>query len=173
MTTPAPPVSPAPATRRAPQGLVARVFASWWAPRRVYRSLADMSEPSMLAVLLGAMGLFFLAQIPGHRRAAILDPSIPMDARLGGAIVGVMCLMPLLAYAVAALAALTSRGRLSAPDSRLALFWALLAVAPAMLLEGITQGYLGDAPGLRLVQAIAGLGFLWIWFSGVSALWRR
>lgn len=139
---------------------------------RVVRGLRGMSESAMLAVLLGAMGLFFIAQIPGHRRAALLNPDIPVDARLGGALVAVLCIMPLIAYLLAALVSAAARGHISGPDGRLALFWALLAVSPAMLLVGVAEGYLGAGPGLTLARAVAGLGFFWIWGAGLAALWR-
>lgn len=158
------------ATRR---GLAPRVIESWHAPGRVVRGLRGMPEGAMLAVLLAAMAIFLVAQTPGHARAAQLDPSIPLGARLGGALVAVMFLMPLVAYAVAALASALSRlgpRRLAPADSRLALFWALLAVAPAMLLAGLAAGLIGPGPALTLTRGAAGVGFLLIWSAGMAAL---
>lgn len=158
---------------RTRRGLLPRVIESWWAPRRVVLGLRGMPEGAMLALLLAAMAIFLIAQMPGHARAAQLDPSVPLAARMGGALVAVMFLMPLVAYAVAALASALSRlgPRVLAPaDSRLALFWALLAAAPAMLLAGLTAGLLGSGAGLTLTRAIAGFGFLAIWLAGMAAL---
>lgn len=159
----------------APRGLLPRVLQSWWAPRRVVRGLADMPDRAMLVVLMAAMLIFLLAQAPGHARAAQLDPSVPLDARMGGALMAVMFLMPLLAYAVAALVSALLRltpWRLDPRHSRLALFWALLAVAPAMLLAGLVAGLIGPGPALMLTQAVAGIGFLVIWAAGIMALAR-
>ena len=149
------------------------MLQSWWAPRRVVRGLADMPDRALVAVLMAAMLIFLIAQGPGHARAAELDPSVPFDARIGGAIMAVMFLMPLIAYGVAELVAGVSRltpWRLSSRHSRLALFWALLAVAPAMLLAGLVAGLVGPGPALVLTQAVAGIGFLAIWGAGISAL---
>jgi hypothetical protein len=137
------------------------------------RGLMDMPDRAQLVVLMAAMLIFLLAQAPGHARAAALDPSVPLEARMGGALMAVMFLMPLIAYGVAALVGGLMRltpWRIAPSHSRLALFWALLAVAPAMLLAGLVGGLIGPGPALALVQALAGIGFLWIWGAGLSAL---
>lgn len=129
----------------------------------------------MLVVLMAAMLVFLIAQAPQHARAAQLDPSVPLEARIGGSLLAVMFVMPLLAYALAALVSLVSRispRPIAAEDSRLALFWALLAVAPAMLLSGLVAGLIGPGPALLLTRAIAGIGFLVIWGAGIAALAR-
>lgn len=157
-------------------GILPRIVQSWWAPRRVVRGLSAMPERVKLVVLMIAMLIFLMAQAPLRAREAQLDPSIPFDARMGGALLAVMFLMPLLAYGMASLVSLVlglTPWKLSSADSRLALFWALLAVAPAMLLWGMVAGLIGPGPALGLVQLVAGLGFLGIWFGGISALTRR
>lgn len=157
------------------EGIVPRVLQSWRHPRRVLRGLRGMPESAMVVVLLAAMLLFFVAQWPFHARAAQMDPSIPLGGRLAGAAVAVIFMMPLLAYAVAALVALLSRwiGHPVAPgDSRLALFWALLAVAPAMLLSGLVAGMIGPGTGLTIVQAATGVAFLVIWGAGLREFSR-
>ncbi|TBN47262.1 hypothetical protein EYF88_15300 [Paracoccus sediminis] len=159
-----------------PGGIVPRVLHSWWAPRRVVRGLSAMPEGAKLAVLMAAMLIFLIAQAPAHARMAQLDPSIPFQARMGGALLAVMFMMPILAYAVAALVSGLSRlspWRLSPGDSRLALFWSLLAVAPAMLLAGLVAGLIGPGPALTVAQAVSGAGFLVIWGAGMAALARR
>jgi hypothetical protein len=156
--------------------MVLRVIESWWAPRRVVRGLSGMPDSVMLAVLMVAMLISLIAQAPENARAAQLDPSIPMDARMGGAVMGTVFMMPLLAYGMAALTSLGSKltpYRLAPEDARLALFWALLAVAPATLLAGMVAGLIGAGPALTLTRAITGLGFLFIWGAGISALARR
>ena len=158
------------------RGIAPRVLASWRRPGQVVRDLAPMSEGAMLAVLMGAMLVFLIAQAPGHARAAALDPSVPMGGRMAGALTAVLLMMPLVAYVVASLVALASRltrWRLAAEDSRLALFWALLAISPAMLLAGLVEGLIGPGPALTITRLIAGIGFLFIWGGGIRSLARR
>ena len=152
------------------RGIAPRVLASWRRPGQVVRDLAPMSEGAMLAVLMGAMLVFLIAQVPGHARAAALDPSVPMAGRMAGALTAVLLMMPLLAYAFASLVALASRltpWRLEAEDSRLALFWALLAVSPAMLLQGLVAGFIGPGPGLTILGVLVALAFLRLWWAGL------
>ncbi len=157
-------------------GIVPRIVQSWWAPGRVVGSLRGTPERVLIVILMAAMLIFLIAQAPGHARAAHLDPSVPLDARMGGALLAVMFMMPLLAYALAELVAFLSRltpWPVASQDSRLALFWALLAVAPAMLLSGLTEGFAGPGAALTLTRAVAGLGFLVIWGAGLRALARK
>ncbi len=154
-------------------GIVPRILESWWAPGRVVRSLRGMPDRALIVVLMAAMLIFLIAQAPGHARAAQLQPEVPLGARMGGALLAVMFMMPLLAYALAALVSALSRltpWPVAPLESRLALFWALLAVAPAMLLAGITAGLVGPGAALGLTRAVAGLGFLVIWGAGLGAL---
>jgi hypothetical protein len=50
-------------------------------------------------------------------------------------------------------------------SARLALFSALLAVTPGMLLQGLVAGMIGPGLQANLVAVVVGLGFLWIWIS--------
>lgn len=155
--------------------MLPRVLKSWIAPRKIVRGLADMPERVKLVVLMAALLIFWIAQAPMNARLVQLDPSVPFEARMGGALLAVMFMMPLLAYGLAELLALLSRltpWRVSSGQSRLALFWALLAVAPAMLLSGLVSGMVGPGPALSLVQAVTGIAFLMIWGAGVAALAR-
>lgn len=156
--------------------MLPRILQSWWAPRRVVRGLSAMPERVKLVVLMAAMLILLIAQTPMHARQAALDPSVPFEARMGGSLLAVMFLMPLIAYAVAGLVSLLSRAtpwRLTQEDSRLALFWAFLAAAPAVLLSGLVAGLIGPGSALTLTRALSGIGFLMIWGAGISALARR
>lgn len=155
------------------RGILPLVLRSWWAPGRVVASLRGMPDRVLLVILMLALLIFLVAQAPGHARAAYLDPSVPLQARMGGALLAVMFVMPLLSYGLAALVSTLSRltpWPVAPRDSRLALFWALLAVSPAMLLWGLTSGLLGPGPAQVLTQALAGLGFLVIWGAGLRVL---
>lgn len=160
-------------TARLSLGIVPRIAASWWRPGQVVRGLSGMSEAQILAVLMIAMLAFFVSQLPGHARVAHLDPSVPLNARLAGAALAVMFLMPLVAYGAALICTLIAQAvgyRLGPRHARLALFWALLAVAPAMLLAGLVDGFVGPGPALSVTRALAGVGFLVIWGAGAQAL---
>jgi hypothetical protein len=148
------------------------IVESYRRPRAVLRRhLADGGqEGRALAVLMGACLLMFVAQWPVAARQAHLDPSIPLDARMGGALMAMIFMVPLLAYAVAALSHLVARalgGRGSFLAARMALFWSLLTVSPLMLLQGLVHGLAGPGPGLTLL----GLGvlavFLILWINGL------
>lgn len=157
-------------------GIAPRIMESWWAPGRVVGALRSLPDRALIAVLMAAMLMFLIAQLPEHARAAQLDPSVPLQARIGGALLGVMFMMPLLAYGVAALVSILSRPtpwRIEGRQSRLALFWALLAVSPAMLLAGLVGGLIGPGPALTLTRVLAGCGFLVIWGAGLRALTRK
>lgn len=158
---------------RLTQGIAPLILASWRRPGDVLRALSPLSEGAMLAVLMGAMLVFLIAQMPGNARAAVIDPAVPFAGRMAGALMAVIFMMPLLAYALASLVSLGARiagWRLDPADSRLALFWALLAIAPAMLLSGLVEGFVGPGAGLSLTRLLAGLGFLFIWGAGIRAL---
>ncbi|MTH78847.1 hypothetical protein [Paracoccus aestuariivivens] len=157
------------------EGILPRIIESWWAPGRVVNTLRGLPDRALIAILMTAMLVFWIAQAPQHARDAQLDPSVPLQARMGGALLAVMFMLPLLAYALAALVQGLSRltpWGLDGQQSRLALFWALLAVSPAMLLSGLVAGLIGPGTALMLTRVLAGLGFLVIWGAGISALTR-
>ncbi|MFN3641877.1 MAG: YIP1 family protein [Gemmobacter sp.] len=153
--------------------VTARILATWRDPRGVMRAhlAAGPREDRALAVLFGACLLIFVAQWPGLSRAAHLDPAVPLDARIGGALMGTVFLVPLLAYAVAAASHLAARamgGRGSWFGARMALFWSLLAVSPLMLLQGLVAGFLGPGLAATLVGVAVLAGFLFLWLSALA-----
>lgn len=144
------------------------IVRSWTQPRKVIRARLDrgISEPQLLALLMGACLLLFVAQTPALSRAAFLDPSVPLEARLAGALMATLFLVPLIAYALAAISHLIARalgGKGQGIDARLALFWALLAISPAMLFQGLLAGFVGPSTGLTIVGILVGVGFLTMW----------
>ena len=154
-------------------GLIPRILLTWRAPGRAVRGVAQMSEPALLALLIGTMALYFVAQWPAHARAAALDPSVPLQARLGGALLATMFLMPLLVLAMAWIAQGVARlvgARLEGRQSRLALIWAFAAAVPVMLLKGLVQGFVGPGPAVTVVNILAGVAFLLFWIAGLREL---
>jgi hemoglobin-like flavoprotein len=47
----------------------------------------------------------------------------------------------------------------------IALFWALAAIGPLFLLQGLVAGMIGPGPALTLVTVVVGVAFLWLWIT--------
>ena len=146
------------------------ILRAWRHPRVVIREKlrGGVREDRALAVIMAAGALLFVAQWPILSRAAHLDPETPLEARLGGALMACLFVLPLLGYFVAQISHLIARlfgGKGSAFGARLALFWALMAVTPAMLMQGLLAGFLGQAPVVIGAQLAVLAGFLWMWTS--------
>lgn len=144
------------------------IVQSWRNPRAVMRRLLSMGrrEDRALAILMAGCGLIFVAQWPRLSREAYLDPSIPLDARIGGALFAWIFWAPILAYLIGALSHFIARsfgGKGSWYSARLALFWAILASSPAWLLHGLVAGFMGPGPAQMLVGAGLLLAFAVIW----------
>lgn len=148
------------------------IVLTYRAPRRVMRrKLAGGSrEDRVLATLMGACVLIFVAQWPVLSRQAFLDPTVPLEARLGAALLAWLFFVPLAAYLIAAATHVLARllgGRGTWFGARLALFWALLAASPLWLLNGLVAGLVGPGPALTLVGAVAFGVFLVFWGVGL------
>lgn len=148
---------------------IVRTFRS---PRGVMREklAGGPREDRLIATLIIACFLNFVAQWPVHARAAALDPSIPLEARLGGALMAWLFIVPLAAYVVAAGTHVIARlvgGKGSWFGARLALFWALLAASPLWLLNGLVGGMIGPGPGLSAVGLVAFFTFAAFWGFGL------
>lgn len=129
-----------------------------------------LREDRALVFLIVACLLMFVAQWPRLQLEALIDPDIPLEARLGGALMGWLFIAPLALYAIAALSRIIARllgGQGSWLSARMALFWSLLAVTPLWLLNGLLTSMNG--PGL--VRDISGLialaAFVLIWLSSM------
>lgn len=144
--------------------LTGAILQSWRSPRRVLAALLaqDRREGRLLLYLTLALGLVFLAQWPRLARQA--TPEVPLEALMVGALFGLMFVGPLLFYALGAV--LTLALRLVAPVEgfavRLALFWALLASAPLVLMQAALAalagpGLLAAATGFAVLGAFGAL----------------
>ncbi|MDJ0828172.1 MAG: YIP1 family protein [Rhodobacter sp.] len=147
------------------------IVAMYRSPRTGIRRQLAMGtrEDRVLFYVMLACGLIFIAQWPRLSREAYLDPSIPLDARIGGALLGWFFLAPLLLYALAALTRVLARlvgGQGTWYTARLALFWSLLAASPLWLLNGLAAGFLGIGAGLQVTSGLALGVFLVFW--GIS-----
>lgn len=145
------------------QGVLPRLIAGWRRPGATILSLRGMSEAGLLALLMATMAVFMAAQWPVNTRMAQLDPSVPLDARMGGSLLAVMIIMPLFVYALAGFMQLLARIvrlPIDGHDARLALIWTLAMIAPLMLLGGLVAGLIGPSTGLSVVNALTGVAFL-------------
>lgn len=144
------------------------MVASWRRPKDVMRKQLAMGvreDRALMYLMLGCL-LIFVAQWPVLSRLAFEDPSIPLQARIGGALFGWLFWAPILLYALAAVTRIIAKllgGRGTWYTARLALFWSVLASTPAWLLLGLTGGFVGPGPAQQLVGAILILAFLSIW----------
>lgn len=152
------------ATYRDPRGPVGRLLAT--GPR----------EDRSLAILMAAALLMFVARAPVLARAAAADPSVPLQARLGITLFALLFMVPLLAYAMAGLlhlgARLIGRGG-EGWRARVALFWALLAISPAMLAQGLVEAFAGAGGVTAATGLVVFALFLWFLVRGLGAGYAR
>lgn len=128
-------------------------------------------EDRALAYLMGACALMFVAQLPRLARQAHITGE-DLNMLLGASLMALVFIAPLLFYVLAWLSHLIARligGRGSFYAARMALFWALLAASPLILLHGLVAGFIGTGPQLSLVGFLWFAAFMWFWVSG---LWR-
>jgi len=147
------------------------IAATYRGPGRVMSQLLSMGprEDRALAYLMGACALMFIAQLPRLSREAHLTGA-DLNMLMGGALMGLIFLAPLMFYAIAWLSHVIARvfgGKGTFYTARMALFWALLASTPVLLLHGLVAGFVGPGPQLQLVGLIWCGVFLWFWGSGL------
>lgn len=149
-----------------------RMLSSWRQPRATMRAIlsAGKRDDRALVTLMAAALIIFVAQWPDLARKAYFDPSIPLEGRLSAAMMSMMFMLPLLAYAVAAILHLVMKpfgGRGSHYSARMALFWSMLCVSPLMLLQGLLLGFVGPSLGVNVMGAVVFAGFLYQWINAV------
>lgn len=148
--------------------LTGDIVATYRSPRAVIRRLlaAGPREDRALMYLMLSCGLIFVSQWPRLRREALLDDTVPFDARIGAALLAWLFVAPLALYGLAALSRLAARllgGHGSGYGARLALFWSLLAAVPLWLLNGMVAGFIGPGIQMTLTGIVALAVFLVFW----------
>lgn len=148
------------------------IVASYRGPGRVVRRLLDMGqrEDRALAFVMAFCVISFIAQLPGLSRRAHLE-GLELNMLMGGALLGSVFILPLLFYLLAWVSHLISKvsgGSTTSYEARLALFWALLASSPLVLLNGLVAGFIGPGPVQTLTGALWVAVFVWFWFSGMA-----
>ena len=142
-------------------------------PRRVMVRLLEWGrrEDRAFAMLMGACAVYFVAQWPFYARRAHLQ-GIDLVDQVQNGVFGLLFVFPLLAYGIAALSRLIAMavgGQGDGYGARLALFWAMLASTPLIVLCGMVKGFIGPGPEYTLVGGLWFAVFLWIW---LASLWE-
>ncbi|MBA4325765.1 MAG: YIP1 family protein [Rhodobacter sp.] len=145
------------------------LVATWRRPRQVLRQhlARGRSEAFAFTLLLVFLILAFVGQWPIAAREAYLAGEPSALPRILAVAYGVLILVPL-AYGIAALSHLVARalgGQGSWYSARVALFWALAATGPVLLLQGLVAGMIGPGSALTAVTWVGGLAFLWLWVT--------
>ena len=143
------------------------MMQSFVRPRAVIaRKLADgPREDRAIATLFGACGLLFVTRLPARAREAHLQDT-SFERLFTTDLYALLFILPLILYGLAAvthIVAMPLRGRGSWFGARVALFWALFASAPLLVLNGLVGGLIGPGLQLDLVGALWLVAFLWLW----------
>ncbi len=148
------------------------IVSTYRRPGRVVRNLLDMGqrEDRALAFVMAFCVIAFVARLPALARRAHLE-GLELNMLLGGALLGIVFILPLLFYLLAWLSHLASRllgGQGTSYGARIALFWSLLATTPLVLLNGLVAGFIGPGPALSVVGLLWVVVFVWFWLSGLK-----
>jgi hypothetical protein len=142
------------------------LFATWWRPRVILRQhlARGTSEAFAFALLLVFLTLAFIGQWPTAAREAFVagEPAAP---RILARAFAVLATIPLW-YGLAALGRVVARamgGQGTWYSARIALFWALAAIGPLMLLQGMVSGMIGPGPALSALTIAVGIAFVVLW----------
>ena len=156
---------------------LADIAATYRGPGGVVRALISRGprEDRALAILMGACAIIFVAQWPRLAREAHLSGT-ELNPLLGGALLAWIIIAPLALYIIAALSRAPARLaglRVSGYGARIALFWALFATSPLILLYGLVAGFIGTGVQETLIGIIWLAVFLWFWIAGLVAAGRE
>lgn len=151
--------------------VTADIAATYRGPGRVMQRLLSMGEREdrALAFVMAACVLVFIAQLPRLSREAHLTGQ-ELNMLLGGTLLAWVMIAPLLLYVVAAISHAIAKllgGKGSWYGARVALFWALLASTPLLLLHGLVAGMVGRGPALDAVGLVWVVVFSWFWVGGL------
>ena len=153
------------------------ITATYRGPGRVVRRLLDAGprEDRALAYLMAGCVVVFVAQLPRLAREAHLTGQ-DLDMLMGATLMSWVFIAPLALYVLAGLSHLMARlvgGKGTGYGARLALFWALLASSPLMLLNGLVAGFIGPGLELQIIGLVWLLVFGWFWIAGLMTAERK
>lgn len=143
--------------------LTSDIAESWRRPRAVIRRLRarGKSEAFVFTFLFVFLLMAVTAAAPGLSRQAALAGQ-PFPPFLLGASLGAFALIPVF-YALAALGHLVARlmgGSGGWYDGRLALFWSLACVSPAVLIFGLVRAFVAESPAVPVLGLLTFAAFL-------------
>lgn len=152
------------------------IRATYRNPGKVMRGLLSLGprEDRALAYLMAGCLIVFISQMPKLAREAHIEGT-ELNMLLGASLLAWIFIAPLMLYCIAALSHLVAklfRGQGSYYGARLALFWALLAASPLMLLNGLVAGFIGPGLELQIVGLVWFTLFFWFWIGGLIAAER-
>ncbi len=149
------------------------IIATYRGPAKVMRRIlarGQHEESALIYLMIGCL-MVFVAQTPRLAREAF-ETDANLSMLLGGTLMAWLFIMPLVLYALGALTHLVAKAlgsKVTSFGARMALFWALLASSPLILLWGLTAGFVGPGPQMTAVGAIWFALFIWFWVSGFLA----
>ena len=147
------------------------IAATYRSPGAVMRRLLAMGqrEDRALAILMAGCVVMFIAQWPQLARKAYLTDQ-ELNPLLGGALLAWAFIAPLILYAIALISHWIARilgGNGTGFGARMALFWALLAASPLVLLHGLVAGFIGPGPALTAIGVMWVVAFMVFWALGL------
>lgn len=150
------------------------ILATYKGPGRVVaRRLAmGQREDRAIAILMAGCILVYVSYWPTLSRQAYLDGE-DLEMLMTNALFSWVFLAPLILYVAAFLSHLGAkaiRGKGTGYGSRLALFWAILASAPLLLLHGLVAGFIGPSLQQQIVGFLWFAAFSWFWIAGFFAV---
>ena len=154
------------------------ILQTYKGPRQVLARLlsAGPREDRLVALAMGSCVVMFIAQLPRLARQAHLTDQ-DLNTLMGGSLLAIVFFLPLILYALAFVFHLIARalgGKGQGFQSRVALFWAMMAASPLMLLNGLVAGFIGSGPALSFVGGLWCAAVLWFLLTGLhEAYWRR
>lgn len=149
------------------------IVATYRGPAAVIRRLlaqGPREDRALVYVMAGCL-IVFVAQLPRLSREAHLTGQ-DFQMLMGGTLLAWIFIMPLVLYVLAFVARLIGRvlgGHGTGYGARLALFWAVLASSPLILLHGLVAGFIGVGPALTSVGVVWLTVFGWFWIGGSLA----
>jgi hypothetical protein len=115
--------------------------------------------------LVTGLILLWVSLAPFLAREAYFQPDQPLTQRLLAAALAMAATVPFW-YLLAAIGHLVARmmgGQGSWYGARVALFWALVATAPALLVSGLVRGMIGLGAAANVTGSITAMVFLLFW----------
>lgn len=148
------------------------IVATYRGPRAVFarRLPGGPREDRALALVMAACVVIFVAQWPKLSRQAHLEQQ-ELNPLLGSQLFLWIFIMPLVFYVISIVIQMGMRliGKaITGYQSRIALFWSVLAVAPIALFRGLVGGFIGPGTVYDVVGLLGFTMFFWFWYAGLS-----